>query len=273
MVDLNKKSFYFAHDFNARNDQKIIKLRMEMGAEGYGIFWMLVEALCECNANAMRIDAIEIFAYANHLDVEKCKKVINEYDLFKIDGEIFFSESLVKRLDVISSKRKKAKQSAKLGWSKRICDRNANALQTHSDRNANAMQIKKVNKEINKVNKKIKSIPPHEEIEKIPITDFVKLKPGEREAISEAHGADVFEYYVSQLDAYLANNTAALKKYRDHARVLQSWIRRDKAEGRGLFKPKYNGTAANSPPQVPKNLAANREVLKKILTDDGYEIK
>lgn len=42
-----KDTYYFSHDFNARNDEKILELRSNFGAEGYGIFWMIVETMAE----------------------------------------------------------------------------------------------------------------------------------------------------------------------------------------------------------------------------------
>jgi hypothetical protein len=47
---MTKESFYFSHDYNARNDEKILELRSNFGAEGYGVFWMLIETMAE-NAN------------------------------------------------------------------------------------------------------------------------------------------------------------------------------------------------------------------------------
>lgn len=38
---------YFSHDSNARNSDKIILLRAQMGAEGYGIYFMILERLRE----------------------------------------------------------------------------------------------------------------------------------------------------------------------------------------------------------------------------------
>ena len=38
---------YFSHDSNARNSDKLMKVRMKLGAEGYGIFFMLIERLRE----------------------------------------------------------------------------------------------------------------------------------------------------------------------------------------------------------------------------------
>ena len=42
-----KDTFYFLHDYNARNDPKILELRSEFGLEGYGIYWCLVETMAE----------------------------------------------------------------------------------------------------------------------------------------------------------------------------------------------------------------------------------
>ena len=38
-----KDAYYFPHDCNARNDPKILALRSVFGAEGYGVYWMLIE--------------------------------------------------------------------------------------------------------------------------------------------------------------------------------------------------------------------------------------
>ena len=44
-----KNSYYFDHDYNARNDQKILELRAEFGWQGYGIYFAIIEVLCESN--------------------------------------------------------------------------------------------------------------------------------------------------------------------------------------------------------------------------------
>lgn len=44
---MSKETFYFTHDYNARNDDKILELRSLYGAEGYGIFWMIAETMAE----------------------------------------------------------------------------------------------------------------------------------------------------------------------------------------------------------------------------------
>lgn len=42
-----KSAYYFDHDYNARNDQKILELRAEHGWAGYGIYFAILESLCE----------------------------------------------------------------------------------------------------------------------------------------------------------------------------------------------------------------------------------
>ena len=42
-----KDAYFFSHDCNARNDPKILALRSVYGAEGYGVYFMLVEILRE----------------------------------------------------------------------------------------------------------------------------------------------------------------------------------------------------------------------------------
>ena len=43
----DKDAYFFSHDCNARNDPKILALRSVYGAEGYGVYFMLVEILRE----------------------------------------------------------------------------------------------------------------------------------------------------------------------------------------------------------------------------------
>lgn len=42
-----KETFYFSHDYNARNDDKILQLRSRYGVGAYGLFWMIVETMAE----------------------------------------------------------------------------------------------------------------------------------------------------------------------------------------------------------------------------------
>jgi hypothetical protein len=123
-----KDTFYFSHDYNARNDEKIKRLIRKHGMVGYGIFWSIVEDLYN-NANALRLD-YEGIAYDLRSDSDTVYSVINDFDLFVFDVNSFGSLSVQKRLDERNDKSIKARESANKRWN------NANALQTQSDSNA-----------------------------------------------------------------------------------------------------------------------------------------
>lgn len=126
-----KEAYYFSHDSNAQDDPKCMVLIDQMGMEGYGIFWALVERLrnekdyklplCVCNAFAKRWGTSR----------EKVETVIKNYGLFFVDEDFFYSKRL---LDNMNDKSIKARESALIRWN------NANGMRPHSDRNANGMR-------------------------------------------------------------------------------------------------------------------------------------
>lgn len=127
-----KDTFYFSHDYNARTDPKIKRLMAKHGMTGYGIYWAIIEDLYN-NANALQTDC-ESIAYDLRVDSEIIKSIIFDFDLFKIDGEIFSSLSIQRRLDDRNEKSEKARKSAEYRWNKKL--EYANAMRTHSDGNA-----------------------------------------------------------------------------------------------------------------------------------------
>ena len=123
-----KDTFYFSHDYNARNDEKIKRLIRKHGMQGYGVFWSIVEDLYN-NANALRMD-YEGIAYDLRSDSDLVASVVNNFDLFIFDGDYFGSNSVQERLDQRNDKSAKARKSASYRWD------NANAVQTQSESNA-----------------------------------------------------------------------------------------------------------------------------------------
>ncbi|WP_026462600.1 Lin1244/Lin1753 domain-containing protein [Adhaeribacter aquaticus] len=128
---------YFSHDEGARNDPKLIKVLMRLGQAGKGVYWDLIEMLYE-QGGYLQLAECDSYAFALRTDCDLIKSLINDFDLFKTDGSKFWSESLLKRLEVRQSKSDKAAKSAAKRWG------NANAMQTHSEGNANKEKEKKV---------------------------------------------------------------------------------------------------------------------------------
>lgn len=138
---MNKDAYYFSHDFNARNDEKITELRYVMGWEGYGIFWAIVEMLWEATANTMQLDCKRI-AFALHCEEHKVRSVICDFKLFTIEGEKFSSESVKRRKekrDFVSQQRRKAAQ-------KRWDNANAPANAKQAECKSNALKERKGNR-------------------------------------------------------------------------------------------------------------------------------
>lgn len=117
---------YFPHDSNARNSDKLIPLRARFGAEGYGIYFMLIERLRE-ESSYMSVKDYNMLAFDLRVDAGKVKSVIEDFGLFAFadNGKCFYSESLMRRMKVKDEKSEKARQSAKSRWNK--CERIANA--------------------------------------------------------------------------------------------------------------------------------------------------
>lgn len=104
------ESFYFPHDYNARSDPKLQQVLMDVGIEGIGIYWCLIEMLYEQDG-ILPISSCKSIAFALHVHYNCIQSIINDFGLFNSDGDVFWSESVKKRLKKrcdISNKRKEA---------------------------------------------------------------------------------------------------------------------------------------------------------------------
>lgn len=132
---------YFSHDYHTRQDEKIKRLIVKHGMAGYGIFWGIVESLY-ANANAIPTQ-YDCIAYELHVDENIVKSIITDFGLFEVNENIFYSDSVARRLNERLEKSNKAKKSADERWEKyrlKLEEENANALQTQSKRKAKAVR-------------------------------------------------------------------------------------------------------------------------------------
>lgn len=125
---MSKDTYYFSHDYNARHDRKVKNLLSKLGVTGYGIFWSIIEDLYN-NTNVLRLDYDSI-SYDLRCDKKKVISVINDFELFVIDGEFFSSLSVKKRLDGRNEKSAKARESVLKRWTK-----DTNVLLSNNDSN------------------------------------------------------------------------------------------------------------------------------------------
>lgn len=128
---------YFQHDYNARNDRKLTKLRITHKMTGIGIYWSLVEMLYEEKGEMLFADLPSI-ADELRTDPEVLKSVIKDFGLFEFDRKSFWSDRIKLKLIERKEKSIKAKESITKRWSdvaknKALSD--TNVLQTNNDRN------------------------------------------------------------------------------------------------------------------------------------------
>jgi DnaD/phage-associated family protein len=119
---LTKEAYYFSHDANARQDEKILMLRAEHGWEGYGIYWALVEMMFESSETALHFNKIKGIAVSYNVDITVLKAIINTCiteKLFVGNDEIFWSESLKRRKLKYHEAKEKKSEAGKKGMAKR----------------------------------------------------------------------------------------------------------------------------------------------------------
>lgn len=122
---MKKDTYYFSHDSNAKDDPKCMSLIDDLGMEGYGIFWVLIEMLRNQPDYKCPLSIIKSIARQYNTTPPKVEVVIKNYGLFTIEDDLFFfSESLLRRMEVADNKRKKLSEAGKVGnekrWSKSI---------------------------------------------------------------------------------------------------------------------------------------------------------
>lgn len=117
---MEKKQSYFSHDSNARNSEKLIRLRMRHKAAGYGVFFMILERLRE-EPNYMSVKDYNVIAFDLREDASLIKSVVEDFGLFVFteDGKYFYSESFSRRMGIKDSEKAKRSEAGKKGMARR----------------------------------------------------------------------------------------------------------------------------------------------------------
>lgn len=133
---------YFSHDTDARNEEKILGVRMELGAEGYGMYWMLIEKLAAEKSHVLTLDMAKL-SWDLRCDKDKLRKVIYDFGLFAVDEEQkrFWSEGLMARMEKADAVSGARSEAGKASAEARRRKANALAMNTNTtDEQTNAQQ-------------------------------------------------------------------------------------------------------------------------------------
>ncbi len=116
------ENYWFPHDFNAKDDPKMMLLIDELGMEGVGIYWVLIETLRSCPETKYRypLKLVPSLARKYATTTPKMQTVITSYQLFEIENkEFFLSRSLCRRMEKYDLKCEQMRINALIGVQKR----------------------------------------------------------------------------------------------------------------------------------------------------------
>lgn len=148
-----KDAYFFSHDCNARNDPKILALRSVYGAEGYGVYFMLVEILREQPDYKLAVNKYIWSTLAMQMQVEasKLEQIINDCctefsengnTLLVNDGEYLYSASLLRRMGKVDDISNLRREAARKRWENKPCKTSGNSDGCSDDANAGREQSK-----------------------------------------------------------------------------------------------------------------------------------
>ena len=152
-----KEAYYFSHDSNARNDEKILMLMAEHGLKGYGAYWILIEMMFENSETCLYHDKIKGIAFSYNIDITELEQIIStaiSEGLFVSDGTTFWSESLRRRKGRYHELKRKRSEAGKKGMAKRWGLDNKDITELKQSNNKAITELKQSNnKDITNNNK------------------------------------------------------------------------------------------------------------------------
>lgn len=266
----NKDTYYFSHDSNARNDEKILAIRMRHKAEGYAVYFMILERLRECTDN-MSVKDYNVLAFDFRVSADLVKSVVEDFGLFVFtdDGKHFYSERMQRNMKIVKEKSEKAREAVKKRWKNQQketeeippkYERNTDVLQTYNECNTIKVKESKVNKSKVKENtpkppqgadtsfKKNEDALNSEKIKKekkVPPKKTKRFEPPSLQKVQEYckernNGVDAWRWYnfYQAKDWFIGKN-----KMKDWRAAVRTWEKPTPTNP--ITKPKLNATNPN----------------------------
>jgi len=119
-----KDAYYFKHDCNAGQDQKLIAVEKKFGYAGTGLFWRITEQMR--SSDGYHLDYSELtfdsLAKGEFADIDKVKEFIDYCISIKLlikRGEIIYSDRLMRDMDMLDEIREKRAKAGKASAAKR----------------------------------------------------------------------------------------------------------------------------------------------------------
>lgn len=157
---MGKESYYFQHDYEPTSDPKMAALLAEYGAEGYGIYWRIVEMLHSNPEHKIPKKRYIFLALPKQLITNDNKiELVITYatdvcELFLQDSEFIISNRVFRNFekrDEISEKRSlagKAGMQARWGFNNNTITNDNKVLQSYNNHNKGKEKKTKKKKEV-----------------------------------------------------------------------------------------------------------------------------
>lgn len=113
---MNKQ--FFSHDSDAFYDEKIVGMRADYGFESYSLWWFIIEMMRKEPDFKLEYDkkvfrSIKVLT-ATTIDVQKfIDDCINEYELFVLENDKFYSKSFLNRMNLMIEKQQRKSEQAR----------------------------------------------------------------------------------------------------------------------------------------------------------------
>lgn len=107
-----KNKFYFSHDGGARNDDKMIAVRMKHKAEGYAVYFMILEKMLE-SSDYLLFKDYNVLAFDFRVGSDLVKSIVEDFGLFEFteDNKSFYSKSFQSRMEPLENLRKQRREA------------------------------------------------------------------------------------------------------------------------------------------------------------------
>ncbi len=148
---------WFPHDSSARNDQRILMLRLKFGWHGYGLYWSILESMYEASDAKLDANALPALCLGFSIEEKELQEIVDycvEIGLFQSEDGFLFSTRLVEQKKYHHERSEAARKSAEARWGK---PKNANAERPQCEGNAQHNQPTDINNQQLVVDKRLES--------------------------------------------------------------------------------------------------------------------
>lgn len=111
---------YIPHPSNARLAGGLLRLRIDEGSAGYGVYWMVLELLRDAQDYKLTADARALAFAINEPDIDLVQRIITNLALFDQDSEgNLFCPWLNEQLSAYDDKKRKLQEAGRRGAARR----------------------------------------------------------------------------------------------------------------------------------------------------------